>query len=86
MLFHAGTGIDGEVATQFAIATGAILSLHDLSVHTLSADYDPFMEIRESIQPCSLTPIVIEIRESIQPCSLTPVVIEHIRTHYNKQM
>ena len=41
-----GTGISGAVAMQFAAATGASISLHDLSIHSLSADYDPFMDIR----------------------------------------
>ena len=41
-----GTDISGDVAMQFAAATGASISLHDLSIHSLSADYDPFMDIR----------------------------------------
>ena len=45
--FTPGTSIDGEVATQFAAVTGATISLHDLSINSLSADYDPYMDIRE---------------------------------------
>ena len=45
----AGTGVDSDVAMQFAAATGAVISLHDLSVHSLCADYDPFMDIRTSM-------------------------------------
>ena len=41
-----GTGIDGDVARLFATATGSSFSLHDLSIHTLSADYDPWLDIR----------------------------------------
>ena len=32
---------------QFAAATGATITLHDLSVLSLSADYDPFMDVGE---------------------------------------
>lgn len=42
----AGTGVDSDMALQFAAATGAVIGLHDLSVHSLCADYDPFMDIR----------------------------------------
>ncbi len=41
--------MDGEVVTQFAMATGATISLHDLAVNSLCFDYDPFMEIRECV-------------------------------------
>lgn len=41
-----GTGVDSDVALQFVAATGAVIGLHDLSVHSLCADYDPFMDIR----------------------------------------
>ena len=41
--------MDSDVAMQFAAATGAVISLHDLSVHSLCADYDPFMDIRTSV-------------------------------------
>ncbi len=43
---YAGTSITGEVATMFAADTGSSISLHDLSVPSLSADYDPFIDIR----------------------------------------
>lgn len=39
-----GTSIDGVVARQFAADTGANLSLHDLSVRNLSANYDHFID------------------------------------------
>ena len=42
----AGTGVDSDMALQFAAATGAVIGLHDLSVHALCADYAPFMDIR----------------------------------------
>ena len=44
--FAAGTGVGGDVTIQFAAATGATISLHDLSVQALCADYDPLMDIR----------------------------------------
>ena len=48
MPVHApGTSIDGELLRQFAVATGASVSLHDLSVKSLAAEYDPYMDIRE---------------------------------------
>lgn len=40
-----GTGIDGEAALRFGrMATGASVSLHNLSVASLSADYHSFLE------------------------------------------
>ena len=45
----AGSGVDSDVALQFAAATGAVIGLHDLSVHSLCADYDPFMDIRTHV-------------------------------------
>ena len=38
-----GTGIDGELAVQFGGVTGSSISLHNLSIATLQADYDPFI-------------------------------------------
>lgn len=39
-----GTSIDGETALKFAAATGASISLHNLSVTSLQADYHSFLE------------------------------------------
>ena len=36
------------MAVQFATDTGANLSLHDLSVRNLSADYDHFMDCKST--------------------------------------
>ena len=44
MLCVVGTSIERIVAVQFATDTGANLSLHDLSVRNLSADYDHFLD------------------------------------------
>ena len=48
MLIHCdvGTIIERIVAVQFAADTGANLSLHDLSVRNLSADYDHFLDCK----------------------------------------
>jgi hypothetical protein len=47
---HAGTSIERAVAVQFATDTGASLSLHDLSVRNLSADYDHFLDCKSNIR------------------------------------
>ena len=44
-----GTSIERIVAVQFATDTGANLSLHDLSVKNLSADYDHFLDCESTI-------------------------------------
>ena len=46
MCCNTGTSIEQVVAVQFATDTGVNLSLHDLSVRNLSADYDHFMDCK----------------------------------------
>ena len=41
-----GTLIDAELARQFAVATGSSVCQHDLSIPSLAADYDPFLDMR----------------------------------------
>ena len=41
-----GTLIDAELARQFAVATGSLVCQHDLSIPSLAADYDPFLDMR----------------------------------------
>ena len=48
----AGTGVGVDETTQFAAATGATISLHDLSVQSLCADYDPLMDMRTYVYSC----------------------------------
>lgn len=43
-----GTDIDGESALQFAAATGSTVSLQNLSITSLQADYRSFLESGES--------------------------------------
>ena len=53
---NTGTNVDGAVARQFSTDTGASLSLHDLSVRNLSANYDHFID-RESLK-CALCLVI----------------------------
>ena len=41
----AGSGIENEAVLKFATATGATVTLHDLSIPSLSADYDPYLHM-----------------------------------------
>ena len=44
---YTGTLIDAELARQFAVATGSSVCQHDLSIPSLAADYDPFLDMRK---------------------------------------
>lgn len=44
-LLIGGTLIDAELARQFAVATGSSVCQHDLSIPSLAADYDPFLDM-----------------------------------------
>ena len=52
MYCNTGTSIERVVAVQFATDTGANLSLHDLSVRNLSADYDHFLDCKSIMYNC----------------------------------
>lgn len=47
MIDSIGTEIDGESAVQFATATSSSISLHNLSIASLQADYNTFLESGE---------------------------------------
>ena len=44
--YFLGTLINAELARQFAVATGSSVCQHDLSIPSLAADYDPFLDMR----------------------------------------
>lgn len=46
-VYSIGTDIDGESAVQFATATSSSISLHNLSIASLQADYNTFLESGE---------------------------------------
>ena len=62
-----GTSIERVVARKFAADTGANLSLHDLSVKTLSADYDHFLdsELIEGLNLYLVLPVYVVVATSL---------------------
>lgn len=73
-LLDSGTSVNAEKAVQFARATGTPVSLHDLSLSYLAADYDPYMNLGEhpSTPPTymmlTLAASTVTLRKESHPC------------------
>ena len=78
---YVGTSVRAEKAVQFARVTGTQVSLHDLSLSYLAADYDPYMNLGER-PTTSPPPLDMDMMHTL-PQSPPPVpALSSLSIHY----